>query len=104
VYAMSADYLALALLAGPPRILYGAVEGVLVAHGEGRYLGLTAALIAIVASILMMVAIELTGTAAAFAVFVGAYWAIYLVGLARANRLAERPDRSRVGVHATQSP
>jgi O-antigen/teichoic acid export membrane protein len=90
VYAMSADYLALALLAAPARILYGAVEGVLVAHGEGRYLGRTSAFIAIVASLLMVVTIELAGITMAFAVFVAAYWAIYVVGLVRANGIAGR--------------
>jgi O-antigen/teichoic acid export membrane protein len=93
VYAVSADYLALALLAGPARILYGAVEGVLVAHGEGRYLGMTAAFIAIIASLLMVIAIELAGITMAFAVFVAAYWAIYLAGLLRANHIAGRAIR-----------
>ncbi len=45
VYAESAEYLALALLAGPARILYGVVEGVLIAHGDGRFLALSASLI-----------------------------------------------------------
>ena len=76
-YAASGDYLALALLAGPARILYGLVEGVLVAHGEGRFLGINALSITAVASILIIAASEMDSTAVAFAVFVIACWAVY---------------------------
>jgi O-antigen/teichoic acid export membrane protein len=88
VYGQSADYLALALLAGPARILYGVVEGVLVAQGEGRFLALTALSIAAVAAVMIVAATVLGGASAAFAVFAAAIWAIYLVGLQRMNRLA----------------
>jgi O-antigen/teichoic acid export membrane protein len=87
-YAGSGSYLALALLAGPARILYGLVEGVLVAHGEGRFLGLNAISITTVASALIILAAEMGSTAAAFAIFVIACWAVYLNGLRRIGKLA----------------
>lgn len=83
VYARSSDYLALALLAGPARILYGVVEGVLVARGEGRFLAITALSIATIASGLIYATVALAGTLPAFAVFAASIWGIYLVGLAR---------------------
>jgi O-antigen/teichoic acid export membrane protein len=86
-YAKSADYLALALLAGPARVLYGVVEGMLVAHGEGRFMGLSAFSIAAVASGMIVAAALLNSMIVAFVVFVIAFWAIYLVGLQRIVRL-----------------
>jgi O-antigen/teichoic acid export membrane protein len=86
-YDESGTYLALALLAGPARILYGLVEGVLVAHGEGRFLGLNALSITGVASAVIVAVATLGSTAVAFAVFVIACWAVYLNGLARIGRL-----------------
>jgi O-antigen/teichoic acid export membrane protein len=86
-YKQSAEYLALVLLAGPARILYGVVEGVLIAHGEGRYLALTALVAAGGASLVIVAAAALGSTIVAFAVFVAAFWLIYLVGLARLRRL-----------------
>lgn len=86
-YAKSAEYLALALLGGPARVLYGIVEGVLVAHGEGRFLAANAMSIAAVASAMIVTANVLGNTAVAFAVFVTAWWAVYLCGLQRIKRL-----------------
>jgi O-antigen/teichoic acid export membrane protein len=87
VYARSANYLALALLAGPARILYGLVEGVLIAHGEGRFLAFTALSITALASIIIFTIMALGSPIVAFAVFVIAFWLIYLIGIARVNRL-----------------
>ncbi len=86
-YAQSAEYLAMALLASPARVLYGVVEGVLIAHSEGRFLALTALGIAAVASGIIFAIAALGGIPAAFAVFVAAFWMIYLVGLARTRAL-----------------
>lgn len=86
-YGRAADYLALALLAGPPRVLYGLVQGVLIAHGDGRFLARNAWSVTIVASAAMLASILLGSTLAAFGVFVVASWAIYLVGLARIAHL-----------------
>jgi O-antigen/teichoic acid export membrane protein len=88
-YAKSADYLALALLAGPARILYGLVQGILIAHGDGRFLSRNAWSIGIVASIAMLGATLLGSTTAAFGIFVIASWAVYLVGLLRVNHINE---------------
>lgn len=82
-YGKSADYLALALLAGPARILYGLVQGVLVAHGDGRFLARNAWSVTIAAAVAMLVATLLGSTIAAFGVFVVASWIIYCVALAR---------------------
>lgn len=87
-YAKSAPYLALALLAAPPRILYGLVEGVLAANGEGRFLASNAWLIMIAAGALMLIAAMLGSVEMAFAVFVAACWAIYIYGLRRIRRLS----------------
>ncbi len=87
-YAKSSEYLALALLAGPARILYGLVEGVLIAHGEGRFLALNALLITVTAAVLIVVAIVLGSTVAAFAVFTASFWGIYLRGFARVGGLS----------------
>jgi O-antigen/teichoic acid export membrane protein len=86
-YAKSAPYLALALLAAPPRILYGLVQGILVAHGEGRFLARNAWGITIIAAAAMLVATLLGSTFAAFAMFVIACWAIYLNGLRRIRHM-----------------
>jgi O-antigen/teichoic acid export membrane protein len=88
VYAKSAGYLALALLAGPARILYGMVEGVLIAHGEGRAMALTALSVSAVAAGLIYTATALGSSAVAFAIFALAFWAIYLLGLTRIDRLS----------------
>jgi O-antigen/teichoic acid export membrane protein len=88
VYAQSADYLALALLAGPARILYGLVEGILIAYGDGRFLALSAVAVTTVATGLIFAAVALGSMHAAFVVFVAAVWTIYLAGLARIGFLA----------------
>jgi O-antigen/teichoic acid export membrane protein len=88
VYARSANYLALALLAGPARVLYGVVEGVLIAHGKGRVMALTAGAVCVVATGLIFAASAFKSPATAFAIFVLAYWAIYLLGVARVERIA----------------
>jgi O-antigen/teichoic acid export membrane protein len=95
VYAKSADYFALVLLAGPARILYGLVEGVLIAHGEGRFLAMTVLSVTVIASGLIFAAVALSSSIVAFAVFVTAFWLIYLIGLRRISRLA-----SPCGPHA----
>jgi O-antigen/teichoic acid export membrane protein len=82
-YGKGADYLALALLAGPARILYGLVQGILIAHGDGRFLARNAWSVTIVASIAMLVATLLGSTMVALGAFVLACWVIYMVGLAR---------------------
>lgn len=86
-YAESAVYLALALLAGPARVLYGLAEGVLVAHGEGRFLAFNSLSIAAVASGAIFLAAALGSMVIAFALFVVACWAVYLCGLRRIKRL-----------------
>lgn len=86
-YATSAQYLALALLAGPARVLYGLVEGVLVAHDEGRFMAVNAFSIAMLASGAILAAAALGSVLMAFVVFVIAIWAIYLCGLQRITRL-----------------
>jgi O-antigen/teichoic acid export membrane protein len=88
-YGRAADYLALALLAGPPRVLYGLVQGVLIAHGDGRFLARNAWSVTIVASAAMLATILLGSTLAAFGVFVVASWVIYLVGLARIAHVSD---------------
>jgi O-antigen/teichoic acid export membrane protein len=92
-YGRAADYLALALLAGPPRVLYGLVQGVLIAHGDGRFLARNAWSVTIVASVAMLASILLGSTLAAFGVFVVASWVIYLVGLARIAHLSTPGSR-----------
>jgi|GEM_PF-5840830 len=86
-YEQSARYLAMALIASPARILYGLVEGILIAHKEGRFLAFTALAITIVASGLIFAATVLASMIVAFAVFVTAFWLIYLVGYARIRQL-----------------
>jgi O-antigen/teichoic acid export membrane protein len=90
-YEKSIDYLALALLAGPARILYGLVEGALVAHGEGRFLALNVLSITAVAALAMLAAAALGSVAVAFAIFVATFWVIYLCGQRRVAQLAPRP-------------
>jgi O-antigen/teichoic acid export membrane protein len=87
-YAKSTPYLALAVLAGPARILYGLVEGTLVAHGDGRFLATNAWCITIAATMIMLTATLLGHTLVAFAVFVLASWAVYIFGLRRIHRLS----------------
>jgi len=87
-YAKSAVYLALALLAGPARVLYGLVEGVLVGHGESRFLALNSLSITAVASGAILLAAALGNMVVAFALFVVACWAVYFFGLKRINRLS----------------
>jgi O-antigen/teichoic acid export membrane protein len=86
-YSKGADYLALAFLAGPARILYGLVQGILIAHGDGRFVGLSALSTTAVASGLIVAAVALGSTAAAFGIFVVACWVVYLWGLRRIHRL-----------------
>ncbi len=86
-YTESAGYFALALLAGPARVLYGIVEGVLVAHADGRFLATNAVAIAAAASAIIIAAAALGSTMVAFGVFVVAWWAIYVCGLRRIRRL-----------------
>jgi O-antigen/teichoic acid export membrane protein len=86
-YAQSAVYLSLALLAGPARVLYGLVEGVLVAHGEGKFLAFNSLSIAAIASGIILAAAALGSMVVAFAVFVVACWAVYVCGLQRIKRL-----------------
>jgi O-antigen/teichoic acid export membrane protein len=87
-YAQSAKYLAMALLAGPARILYGLVEGILIAHGEGRFLAITTLAITLISSGIIFATAVLGSTVIAFAVFVITFWAIYIVGLGRVRQLA----------------
>lgn len=91
-YAKSAVYLALALLAGPARILYGLVEGVLFAHGEGKFLAFNSLSIAAMASAAIFAAAALGNMVVAFAVFVVACWAVYVCGLQRLRRLRSVGD------------
>jgi O-antigen/teichoic acid export membrane protein len=86
-YEQSARYLAFALLAGPARILYGLVEGALVAHGEGRFLALTSVSVTACASGAIVAAAALGSLSAAFGVFVVAFWLVYLIGLEKVRRL-----------------
>jgi len=86
-YAKSGVYLALALLAGPARILYGLVEGILIAHGEGRFLAVNSMTVAIAATGLIFAAAALGHTVIAFAVFVAAFWLIYIIAFSRTDRL-----------------
>jgi O-antigen/teichoic acid export membrane protein len=85
-YARSGDYLALALLAAPARILYGLVEGMLVARGEARFMAFNALAISAAASAAIVAMMALGTVTAAFAVFAASWWAIYLCGLARVHR------------------
>jgi O-antigen/teichoic acid export membrane protein len=87
-YAKSAEYLALALLAGPACVLYGLVEGVLAAQGEGKFLAFNSLSITAVASVTILVTAALGSMVAAFAAFAVACWAVYLCGLERVRRLS----------------
>jgi O-antigen/teichoic acid export membrane protein len=86
-YSQSSNYLALALLAGPARVLYGLVQGVLVAHGEGRFLAWNSLGITVIASVFIFAATAMGDTPLAFAIFVVACWAVYLSGLVRISHL-----------------
>jgi O-antigen/teichoic acid export membrane protein len=86
-YDRSASYLALAMLAGPARILYGLVQGVLVAQGEGRFLAWNAWTVSTAAAAAMLALTLLGSTVLAFVVFVVACWAIYVQGLRRIERV-----------------
>jgi O-antigen/teichoic acid export membrane protein len=86
-YGHGGDYIALVLLAGPARILYGLVQGILVAHGEGRFLAQNAWSVTVVASALMIGAMALGFTLLAFGVFVVACWMVYWIGLWKLDRL-----------------
>jgi O-antigen/teichoic acid export membrane protein len=94
-YGESAPYLALALLAGPPRILYGLVEGMLIAHGEGRFLAFGAVSLSLLASAAIFATVSAGSAVTAFAVFVVAFWLIYLRGLRRVTRLGRTPATPR---------
>ncbi len=88
VYAKSAAFLALALLAGPARIMYGLVQGVLIAHLEGRFLAIMVLSITVGASGIIFAAAALGSALAAFAAFTAAFWSIYLLAFLRVGRLA----------------
>src|ERR1041385_2184103 len=90
VYAHSARYLALALLAAPARILACVGEGLLIARGEGRFLAVVALSVTIVVSGVIFAIAAAGGVLAAFAVFVVAYWATYLLSRARIDRPVRR--------------
>jgi O-antigen/teichoic acid export membrane protein len=85
-YAKSGDYLALALLAAPARVLYGLVEGMLVARGEGKFMALNALSISAAASAVIVAIVASGRVTAAFAVFAISWWTIYLSGLSRIHR------------------
>jgi O-antigen/teichoic acid export membrane protein len=99
-YGSSAKYLALALLAGPARILYGLVESALVAHGEGRFLAYNVLSVTGIAAVAMIVAAALGSVMVAFLIFVAAFWIIYFQGMRRVRRLAEASAASAVPVAA----
>jgi O-antigen/teichoic acid export membrane protein len=88
-YAKSAVYIALALLAGPARVLYGLVEGVLTAHGQGRFLAFNSLSITMISSCAIFAAAALGSTVVSFIIFTVACWAIYLSGLTRIKRLEQ---------------
>jgi O-antigen/teichoic acid export membrane protein len=88
-YAKSAVYIALALLAGPARVLYGLVEGVLTAHGHGRFLAFNSLSITVISSCAIFAAAALGSTVVGFIIFTIACWTIYLSGLARIKRLEQ---------------
>jgi O-antigen/teichoic acid export membrane protein len=87
-YNKSTTYIALVMLAGPARVLYGIVAGVLIGHGEGRFLGLNVMAGVVIGATGIAVAALLGSTAAAIIAFVAAVWLMYLVALARFNRLS----------------
>jgi O-antigen/teichoic acid export membrane protein len=87
-YAKSNVYLGLALLAGPARVLYGLVEGILVAHGEGRFLAFNSLITAAVASAAIIVIAAYGSMVMAFVVFVISCWAVYIFCLQRIRHLS----------------
>jgi O-antigen/teichoic acid export membrane protein len=100
-YQIGADYLALALLAGPARILYGVVQGVLAAHGEARFLAFNALAISGVASGLIVATSVLGSTLMAFGIFVVACWVIYINGSIRVGQLASRIEVMQSSLRST---
>jgi O-antigen/teichoic acid export membrane protein len=93
-YAKSSVYLALALLAGPARVLYGLVEGTLIAHGEGRFLAINSLSVTAAACVAIFSATALGSMVAAFALFVVACWAVYIFGLKRIGLLNQHPIKA----------
>lgn len=87
-YSHAAGYFALALLAGPPRILYGLVQGILVAHGEGRFLARNSLSVTVFASLAIFAVAALGSIMSAFAVFVAACWLVYINSFLRAKQMA----------------
>jgi O-antigen/teichoic acid export membrane protein len=87
-YENSGRYAALVMLAGPARVLYGLTVGVLIAHGEGRFLALTVWAILLVTSVVIFASTTLGDTIVAFAAFVAGVWILYLIALTRAERLS----------------
>ncbi len=100
-YGSSAKYLALALLAGPPRILYGLVESALVARGEGRFLAFNVLSVTGVAAVAMIAAAALGSVTVAFLIFVGAFWLIYAQGMRRVRLLADTDRHQHLAAAAT---
>jgi O-antigen/teichoic acid export membrane protein len=94
-YAKSATYLALVLLAGPARLLYGVAAGILIGHGEGRFLAVTVVSVTVAASAAIFIVTALGSVTIAFAMLIPAFWTIYLLALARLNRLAAVPARTQ---------
>ncbi len=91
-YAKSSVYLGFALLAGPARVLYGLVEGVLIAHDEGKFLALNSLSITALASVVIIAAAALGNMVIAFSLFVVACWAVYVFGLRRVRHISPISD------------
>jgi O-antigen/teichoic acid export membrane protein len=89
-YAKSSVYLGLALLAGPARVLYGLVEGVLVARGEGKFLAFNSLSITTIASVAIVTVAAGGSMVMAFTFFVVACWAVYVCGLRRIKLISSR--------------
>lgn len=85
-YASAGAYVALALVAGPARILYGLAEGILIALGHGRFLAAASFSASALAAPAMFAAAAAGSTILAFAVFVVALWSIYLLAWGRLVR------------------
>lgn len=86
-YSKSSVYFGLALLAGPARVLYGLIEGVLIAHGQGKFLAFNSLSITALASVAIIVIAAQGSMVVAFIVFVVACWAVYVCGLKRVRGL-----------------
>jgi O-antigen/teichoic acid export membrane protein len=93
-YAQGAVYISLALLAGPARVLYGVVEGVLVAHGQGRFLALSSVCVTALGALAIFALAALASMQSAFALFVVSCWAVYLFGARRIRSLSASPPSS----------